>query len=74
MIEERCPQALVIVAVFCVLLKRIVHFWWIKGKAESLLMAVRRVLGGGEWVEWLEWSAYEVESTVSAGEGTSDLL
>lgn len=61
MVEERCPQALVIVAVYCVLLKRVKELWWIKGKAENLLMAVKRGLSSGEWDEWLKWSVEEVE-------------
>ena len=62
MVEERCPQALLIVAVYCVLLKRTGQVWWIKGKAEDLLRAVKRELGSEEWNEWLEWPIEEVES------------
>jgi len=37
---RKCPQALVLVAVYCVLLKRIEEFWWIRGKAEKLVSGV----------------------------------
>jgi hypothetical protein len=60
MVEEKCPQALVIVAVYCILLKRVEEHWWIKGKAENLLDAIRRELKNGQWSEWLEWPIEEV--------------
>ncbi|KAF4626965.1 hypothetical protein G7Y89_g11191 [Cudoniella acicularis] len=60
MVEERYPQALVLVAAYCVLLKRIEEFWWIRGKAESLLAVVRRGLPGEEWGEWLRWPVEEI--------------
>jgi hypothetical protein len=61
MVEERCPQALVIVAVYCVLLKRTGQVWWIKGKAEDLLRVVKSELVRQEWDEWLAWPVEEVE-------------
>ena len=61
MIEERNPQALVLVAVYCVLWKRSEKFWWIRGKAESLLAAVRRELPDSTWDKWLEWPANEID-------------
>jgi hypothetical protein len=62
MIEERCPQALILVAVYCVLWKRDDKYWWIKGKAESLLAAVRRELPDTTWDKWLEWPAKKIQS------------
>ncbi|KAH7327275.1 hypothetical protein BKA65DRAFT_566658 [Rhexocercosporidium sp. MPI-PUGE-AT-0058] len=62
MVEDRIPQALILVAVYCVVLKRAEDLWWIKGKAESLLAAVGQELGGdGLWNKWLEWPRAEVE-------------
>jgi hypothetical protein len=61
MVEERCPQALVIVAVYCVLLKRTGQVWWINGKAEDLLRVVKSELVGQEWDEWLAWPVEVVE-------------
>lgn len=60
LVEQRCPQALILVTVYCVLLKRVDDSWWIKGKAEDLLEAVRRELPEGQWDKWLEWSVDEV--------------
>ena len=74
MVDERCPQALVLVAVYCVLLKRIERLWWIKGKAENLLSAVKRELGARGWDEWLEWPLEEVEGDEMAGERDSNFL
>jgi hypothetical protein len=61
LIEEGCGPALVLVAFHCVLLKRYEGFWWINGKAESVLREVRRKLSGGEWDAWLEWPVKEIE-------------
>ncbi|PVH77635.1 hypothetical protein DL98DRAFT_573651 [Cadophora sp. DSE1049] len=61
MVEIRIPQAMILIAVYCVILKRAEDLWWIKGKAESLLGAVRHELGGdGRWEMWLEWPRREV--------------
>ena len=68
MVEEKRPQALVLVAVYCVLLKRLDGFWWIRGKAESLMRAVRRELSVGMWDYWLEWPLRELEGSGMEGE------
>ncbi|CZR65911.1 uncharacterized protein PAC_15811 [Phialocephala subalpina] len=44
MVEEKCPQVLVLVALYCILLKHIDEYWWIRGKVENLLDAVRNQL------------------------------
>lgn len=62
MIDERCPQALVLVAVYCVLWKRDENHWWVKGKAENLLEAVRKELPGTTWDAWLEWPMEELQA------------
>lgn len=59
MVEERMPQALVLVAVYCVLLNRLDGFWWIKGKAENLLETIRKDLPDG-WNKWLAWPTEEI--------------
>jgi hypothetical protein len=66
MVEERCPQALVLVAIYCVLLKRIEEFWWIRGKAESLLAAVKTELPNTLVDKWLEWPIAEIEGNGKA--------
>ncbi|KAL2071789.1 hypothetical protein VTL71DRAFT_13024 [Oculimacula yallundae] len=62
MIDERLPQALVVVAIYCILLKRIdrKELWWIKGKAESLFGAIEKDLKGERWDVWLQWPREEI--------------
>lgn len=60
MIEEGFGPALVLIAFHCVLLKRYEGFWWIKGKAESVLRVVRKKLQS-EWDNWLAWPVREIE-------------
>jgi hypothetical protein len=43
-VEERHSQALAIVALYCAFLKPVEELWWIKGKAENLLRAIKREL------------------------------
>jgi hypothetical protein len=59
LVEERVPEALLLVAHYCVLLKRLENLWWVKGKAENLLQTVRAALGDG-WERWLQWPIDEV--------------
>jgi hypothetical protein len=61
MIQEGCGPAIVLVAFHCVLLKRYEGFWWIKGKAETVLMEVKKKLRGKGWDAWLEWPVGEIE-------------
>ena len=44
MINEKVPEALAVVATYCVLLKRVESVWWIGRKADSLLEAITREL------------------------------
>jgi hypothetical protein len=74
LVEERCPQALVIVAVYCVLLKRNEGLWWMRGKAENLLRAVRKELDGGQWHTWLQWPVEEVEGDATADQAYPNLF
>jgi hypothetical protein len=62
LIEAKVPEALLLVACYCVLLKRLQNMWWLEGKAESLLASVRAALGDG-WERWLQWPIYEVFGT-----------
>jgi hypothetical protein len=64
MVRQRNPQALVLLAHYCLLLKRVDERWWIEGKAEELLGKIARVLvaseQGAEWERWIEWPVREV--------------
>lgn len=60
MVEERVPPALVVVCVYCILLKRTGDLWWVKGKAESLFEAIEEDLKDEMWVEWMEWPRKEI--------------
>jgi hypothetical protein len=61
MVQQRNPAALVLLAHFCILLKRCGARWWIEGKAEELLAKITRVLEGADgWLQWIEWPMREV--------------
>ena len=67
MVEERCPQALVLIAVYCILLKRLEELWWIRGKAENLLEKVKSELSDELW-KWIQWPMAVIEGNAKDDE------
>jgi hypothetical protein len=63
MLKEKIPEALLIVAFYCVALKRAEHMWWMRGKGENLLRTVMGELGQ----EWEQWTRWPVEQVLGAG-------
>lgn len=61
-VRQRSPAALVLLAHYCILLKRSEELWWIEGKAEELLRKIKRILeaSGEGWMQWIEWPMREV--------------
>jgi hypothetical protein len=51
---RRCPEALILLAHYCLLLSKIDHLWWLQGMSRHLLQAVHKVLGK-EWENWITW-------------------
>jgi hypothetical protein len=51
-----------------VLLKRNEEFWWIRGKAENLLAAVKRELPNTLLDRWLKWPMKEIDGNRKASE------
>jgi len=61
LIYERDERALVILAHYCVLLKKVDHVWYLKGLGKGLLESIWEVLGE-EWRPWVRWAReWEVE-------------
>ncbi len=54
LIYERDPRALVILAHYCVLLKREDHLWYMTGLGPGLLENIWQALGE-EWRPWIQW-------------------
>jgi hypothetical protein len=54
LIYERDPRALVILAHYCVLLKKNDHVWYLRGLGRGLLENIRQALGE-EWRPWIQW-------------------
>jgi len=54
LIYERDPRALVILAHYCVLLKRNDRVWYIRGLGPGMLRNIWQVLGE-EWRCWIQW-------------------
>jgi hypothetical protein len=57
------PQALILLAHFCILLNQgAARYWYMEGAAERLLSALRDVLDE-EWRPWIAWPLEEVNIT-----------
>lgn len=54
LIYERNPRALVILAHYCVLLKKVDHVWYLRGLGQGLLENIWEALGE-EWRPWIQW-------------------
>ena len=59
MMEQKIPEALLLVLYYCVALKRLEHLWWVRGKAENLLNTVNAEMGPG-WERWTRWPNEQV--------------
>lgn len=62
LVEDRIPEALLILASYCVILKKMDDVWWCRGIANNLLMTLIKFLGGekGRWKRYLRWPIEEV--------------
>ena len=52
---ERKPEALIILAHYCVLLKKMNGCWYMEGLGENLLSAISEALSL-DWRPWIEWA------------------
>ena len=68
MLEEKIPEALLLVVFYCVALKRAAYMWWVEGKAENLLRTVVAELGEPPGVMWERWLRWPVEQVLGGGE------
>ncbi|KAH6713746.1 hypothetical protein BKA61DRAFT_689000 [Leptodontidium sp. MPI-SDFR-AT-0119] len=68
LIYERDERALVLLAHYCVLLKRVDHVWYLKGLGEGLLRNIWGVLGR-EGRSWIGWAVERVLGGMAGWEG-----
>lgn len=70
LIYQRDPRALVILAHYCVLLKRNNHVWYLQGLGPRLLENIKEELGK-EWIPWIQWP---LDFPVSQKDGAETVL
>ncbi|PVH84125.1 hypothetical protein DL98DRAFT_651826 [Cadophora sp. DSE1049] len=56
LLYERDARALVLLAHYCILLKKVDHVWYLKGLGTGLLENIWCVLGE-EWKPWVRWAS-----------------
>lgn len=54
MLNSRHPQALILLAHYCLLLNKIDNYWWMRGVSRHLLQTVHGTLGK-KWESWIAW-------------------
>lgn len=59
LVEQKTPEAMLLVASYCVLLRRVEYTWWVKGKSRYLLEKILTELGP-EWERWTYWPMEEL--------------
>lgn len=61
LVEASVPEAMLILASYAVVLKRLEYMWWCIGAAERLLAIALNALGPEErWEEYLRWPIEKV--------------
>ncbi|KAF4630607.1 hypothetical protein G7Y89_g7530 [Cudoniella acicularis] len=73
LLEDKMPEALLIVAYYCVAIKmQSGCVWWLTGKAEHLLRTVLDELGD-QWEQWTRWPIEKVLETPLLIEKATDV-
>lgn len=55
LLKRRVPQALIILAYYCVLLDVLDCRWWIQGWASRIMRDIVACIGSEQWRSWIEW-------------------
>ncbi|KAH8801411.1 heterokaryon incompatibility protein-domain-containing protein [Xylogone sp. PMI_703] len=66
LVTERKPEALLVLAHYCILMKKIEDFWYMNGCAGRILDRCQRDLSP-EWRSFLEWPASVIFNRASTG-------
>jgi hypothetical protein len=61
MVNEWHPAALIVLAYYSILIKRIGDRWWIRGKAEVFLDTIKDILGE-RWVHCIQWPLAQISA------------
>ena len=71
LVKHDNPKALIVLAFYCVLLKRSEDKWYLNGQGKKLLANIRRRLHYG-WDRWIAWPLHELglESSFTLGDTT----
>jgi hypothetical protein len=59
LVKESHPTALILLAHYCILLKKVEGHWYFKGRATRLLRSILKHLGR-EWWEFIRWPLEEI--------------
>ena len=59
MLHKKRPEALIILAHYCVILHHLDGYWWMRGWAGHIMDNIQRELRN-EWQYWLEWPSHAV--------------
>ncbi|TAQ86310.1 hypothetical protein B7494_g5366 [Chlorociboria aeruginascens] len=63
MLEKKVPEALLVLAHYCVLVREVEHLSWMKGKGRNILETILAVLPPG-WEEFTKWPVAKLGGSV----------
>lgn len=66
LMEQKCPEALLVAVFYCVALKKAENMWWVRGKPENLLRTILAELGPG-WERYTAWPVQQVLGNENVG-------
>jgi hypothetical protein len=75
MVNRRLPEALILLAHYCLLLSKVDHLWWAQGMSRHLLQTIHKALGK-EWESWITWPLQDLvlsEFRNSGGNGIQNI-
>jgi hypothetical protein len=67
LIAARRPEALILLAHYCLLLNKVDNVWWLRGISRHLLKSIHATIGE-EWEGWIAWPLQELVLTEFRGE------
>jgi Fungal specific transcription factor domain len=71
MVNQQRPEALILLAHYCLLLNKVDHLWWIQGMSRHLLQTIHKALGQ-EWESWIVWPLQDLVLSEFRNSGKDD--
>ena len=71
MVNRRQPEALILLAHYCLLLNKMEKVWWMSGMSRHLLQTIHKTIGK-EWESWITWPLQDLVLSEFRNQNQSD--